>query len=74
LAHEMAHHISHPSIIQKGRTNDGQMVTVDDYREAYWWLRDNTDEDARVVRIESESVTGGDKKPSRDGFLLTRLF
>jgi dolichyl-diphosphooligosaccharide---protein glycosyltransferase len=53
LAHDMAHHISHPSIIQKGRTNEGQMVTVDDYREAYWWLRDNTDEDARVVRLEN---------------------
>jgi dolichyl-diphosphooligosaccharide--protein glycosyltransferase len=49
LAHEMAHHISHPSIIVKARTNDGEMVIVDDYREAYWWLRDNTDEDARVV-------------------------
>ena len=22
---------------------------VDDYREAYWWLRDNTPEDARVM-------------------------
>lgn len=24
-------------------------VLVDDYREAYWWLRDNTPEDARVM-------------------------
>jgi hypothetical protein len=22
---------------------------VDDYREAYWWLRDNTPEDARIM-------------------------
>ena len=22
---------------------------VDDYREAYWWLRDNTPQDARVM-------------------------
>jgi dolichyl-diphosphooligosaccharide--protein glycosyltransferase len=49
LAHEMAHHISHPSIIVKGRTQEGETVVVDDYREAYWWLRDNTDDDARVV-------------------------
>ena len=49
ISHEMAHHISHPSIIQKGRTNDGQTVTIDDYREAYFWLRDNTDEDARIM-------------------------
>lgn len=25
------------------------MVMVDDYREAYWWLRDNTPEDARIM-------------------------
>ena len=22
---------------------------IDDFREAYWWLRDNTPEDARVL-------------------------
>jgi dolichyl-diphosphooligosaccharide---protein glycosyltransferase len=27
--------------------SNGQLV--DDYREAYWWLRDNTPEDARVM-------------------------
>ena len=48
-SHEMAKGISHPSIIQKGTTRDGKEVTIDDYREAYWWLRDNTAEDARIM-------------------------
>ena len=29
--------------------NTGEIIMVDDYREAYWWLRDNTPEDARVM-------------------------
>ena len=41
--------LSHPTIIQKGRLQSGEEVMVDDYREAYWWLRDNTPEDARVM-------------------------
>jgi len=41
--------LSHPSIIQKGRTRDGRILTIDDYREAYWWLRDNTPKDARIM-------------------------
>ncbi|GKY92313.1 dolichyl-diphosphooligosaccharide--protein glycosyltransferase subunit stt3a [Mayamaea pseudoterrestris] len=48
-SHQMAHGISHPSIIQKSRTRDGKTVVIDDYREAYWWLRDNTPEDARIM-------------------------
>lgn len=47
--HELSHHLSHPTIILKGRTQSGEIVTVDDYREAYWWLRDNTPEDARIM-------------------------
>jgi len=47
--HELSTHLSHPSIIQKGRTQDGRMVTIDDYREAYLWLRDKTPEDARIL-------------------------
>jgi dolichyl-diphosphooligosaccharide--protein glycosyltransferase len=49
FAEQMAVGISHPSIMQKAMTNDGQEVMIDDYREAYFWLRDNTDEDARVM-------------------------
>jgi dolichyl-diphosphooligosaccharide---protein glycosyltransferase len=48
-AHLVAQQISHPTIIQKGQSKDGEMVMLDDYREAYWWLRDNTPEDARVM-------------------------
>jgi len=46
---QLSHALSHPTIIQKGRLQSGQEVLVDDYREAYWWLRDNTPEDARVM-------------------------
>merc|ERR1719382_1441814 len=33
----------------ESRQNDGRSLIVDDYREAYWWLRDNTPEDTRVM-------------------------
>ena len=33
----------------KANLRDGRTIIVDDYREAYWWLRDNTAEDARVM-------------------------
>ena len=46
---EMAKAMSHPSILFQGQRQDGTMVLVDDYREAYWWLRDNTPEDARIM-------------------------
>ena len=42
-------HISNPSIVQMGRFRDGKEVLIDDYREAYWWLRDNTPEDSRIL-------------------------
>jgi len=46
---QMAHGMSQPSIMFKATLSNGQPVMVDDYREAYWWLRDNTQEDARVM-------------------------
>lgn len=46
---QLAKQMSHPSILNKVQANDGRLVTVDDYREAYWWLRDNTPEDARIM-------------------------
>ena len=49
MAHELAGHLSHPTIIQKAQTRDGQVVMIDDYRDAYFWLRDNTPEDARIM-------------------------
>lgn len=41
--------MSHPSIMFKAQLNDGTEVMVDDYREAYWYLRDQTPEDSRVM-------------------------
>jgi len=41
--------LSHPSIIQRARLRDGRIVNIDDYREAYWWLRDNTPKDSRIM-------------------------
>eukprot|EP00435_Cladocopium_sp_Y103_P031164 s2296_g7.t2 len=37
--------LSHPQIVTKGK--DGSLI--DDYRQAYTWLKDNTPEDARVM-------------------------
>jgi len=42
-------HLSNPSIIQVGQRKDGSIVKVDDYREAYNWIRRNTPENARVM-------------------------
>jgi dolichyl-diphosphooligosaccharide--protein glycosyltransferase len=47
--HQMAEGMSGPSIMFKARLNSGKEIIVDDYREAYWWLRDQTPEDARVL-------------------------
>jgi len=41
--------MSQPSIMFKSKLNHGKEITIDDYREAYWWLRDNTSEDARIM-------------------------
>jgi len=50
MCHAIAKQISHPTIITKGTNrNTGEVVVVDDYREAYHWLRDHTPEDARVM-------------------------
>ena len=46
---DMAPRLSHPSIMFEATINDGKKVIIDDYREAYWWLRDNTPEDTRVM-------------------------
>ena len=48
-SYEMAEQLSSPSIMFHGRLQNGDMITVDDYRQAYWWLRDNTPQDSRVM-------------------------
>ena len=45
----LSHDLSHPSIIVRARTRTGEIIKVDDYREAYWWLRDNTPADSRII-------------------------
>ncbi|CAF0989965.1 unnamed protein product [Rotaria sordida] len=40
---------SSPSIVLSARTGTGSKYIFDDFREAYWWLRYNTDEDAKVM-------------------------
>lgn len=41
--------LSQATIVIKGRTRDGTEVLVDDYRDAYLWLKDNTPYDSRVM-------------------------
>jgi dolichyl-diphosphooligosaccharide--protein glycosyltransferase len=48
-AHDMAKQMSNPSVMFKGKLQNGQEIMVDDYREAYWWLRDHTPTDSRVL-------------------------
>jgi dolichyl-diphosphooligosaccharide--protein glycosyltransferase len=40
---------SSPSIVLAARGHGGQRIIFDDFREAYYWLRQNTAEDARVM-------------------------
>ena len=39
---------SAPSIVLQSRTPQGGLHVFDDFREAYGWLRHNTDEEAKV--------------------------
>lgn len=53
---------SHPSVVLQSHTNDGYSknivkfnnlsrgrIIMDDFREAYYWLRKNTPDDARIM-------------------------
>ena len=40
---------SNPSIIQSAMRPDGSRVIQDDFREAYYWLRMNTPQDAKIL-------------------------
>ncbi|ORZ40685.1 Oligosaccharyl transferase STT3 subunit-domain-containing protein [Catenaria anguillulae PL171] len=40
---------SSPSIVMSSRSHDGSQVIIDDFREAYYWLRKNTADDAKVM-------------------------
>lgn len=41
--------MSGPSIMYKAQLQSGETIIIDDYREAYFWLKNNTPEDARVM-------------------------
>jgi dolichyl-diphosphooligosaccharide--protein glycosyltransferase len=45
----LAEHLSEPQIILRGSDHSGNTVLIDDFRESYFWLRDNTPEDARIM-------------------------
>ncbi|EDV23170.1 uncharacterized protein TRIADDRAFT_36216 [Trichoplax adhaerens] len=40
---------SSPSIVLAAKQYDGSKIIFDDFREAYYWLRENTPEDAKVM-------------------------
>ncbi|CRK96761.1 CLUMA_CG009980, isoform A [Clunio marinus] len=40
---------SSPSIVLSARSHDGSRIIFDDFREAYYWLKMNTAEDARIM-------------------------
>jgi dolichyl-diphosphooligosaccharide--protein glycosyltransferase len=40
---------SSPSVVLASKNPDGSQNIIDDYREAYYWLRMNTPEDAKVM-------------------------
>lgn len=48
-AWKLSKDLSNPTIIVKARLRDGTIIKLDDYREAYWWLRDNTPDDSRIM-------------------------
>lgn len=41
---------SSPSIVLSAKQNDGSRVIFDDFREAYYWLRQNTPEVSTAKR------------------------
>jgi dolichyl-diphosphooligosaccharide--protein glycosyltransferase len=40
---------SSPSVVLASRLPDGSQHIIDDYREAYYWLRQNTAQDAKIM-------------------------
>lgn len=47
---------SAPSIVLQSRRPDGSVHVFDDFREAYAWLRHNTDDNAKV-KVKARSKT-----------------
>jgi len=40
---------SSPSVVLASRNQDGSQNLIDDFREAYYWIRQNTKEDAKIM-------------------------
>jgi dolichyl-diphosphooligosaccharide---protein glycosyltransferase len=40
---------SSPSVVLASRMPDGSQHIIDDYRESYYWLRQNTPQDAKIM-------------------------
>lgn len=40
---------SSPSVVLASRAHDGSQLIIDDFREAYYWLMQNTPQDAKVM-------------------------
>lgn len=40
---------SSPSVIISSKTPDGKEIIIDDFREAYYWLRRNTPKDSKIL-------------------------
>jgi dolichyl-diphosphooligosaccharide--protein glycosyltransferase len=66
--------LSNPSIMFMARDNNNQVIKVDDYREAYWWLNKNTPEDSRIMAWWDYGVSyvdGRDHLLTRSHTMLT---
>lgn len=48
-SHAIGKHFANPTIVQKGELNNGEKIVVDDYRDCYRWIRDNTPADSRIM-------------------------
>jgi dolichyl-diphosphooligosaccharide---protein glycosyltransferase len=46
---QMAEGMSMPSVMFKGQLQNGQVILVRDYMDAYEWVKENTPEDARIM-------------------------
>jgi hypothetical protein len=52
----MAEYLSEPQLMMRGRGRNGGTIMIDDFREAYWWVRDNTPKDSRIMCVSGLSV------------------
>jgi hypothetical protein len=55
----MAEYLSEPQLMLRGRGRNGGTIMIDDFREAYWWVRDNTPKDSRIMYVELSAQSCG---------------